>query len=251
MNGPVPDASAAKAAHAFCERSAASVTEAGTSASFFFHCAGEAMYRLERLMGRNESGSDVVSSTVRSSIFLADTSVGMRDAVTPTWLGSNCGALLSSTLPTFHTTASALKSDPSWNFTPGRSLKTHLVLSAASTSHDTARSGISTLAPSVLERSHCVRPSYIGMPVNRLPSKPWSGWPSVRGMSPAVMPMRNTFSACAAPGAMAATPAAAIAMAAVRDLMRILRVCIVVLQCLAWRGAEGRNQHWTRASPRG
>ncbi|KAG1449444.1 hypothetical protein G6F57_016628 [Rhizopus arrhizus] len=85
------------------------------------------MYRLVRLLGRNESGSDVVSSTVRSSIFRADTSVGIREAVTPTWLGSNCGALLSSTLPTFHTTASALKSDPSWNFTPGRSLKRYRV----------------------------------------------------------------------------------------------------------------------------
>ncbi|MNV49139.1 hypothetical protein D3C71_1410820 [compost metagenome] len=172
------------------------------------------MYRLVRLIGRKESGSDVVNSTVRSSIFFADFKVGMREAVTPTWLASNCGALLSSTLPTFQTTASALKSDPSWNFTPGRSLNTHLVLSAASTSHDTARSGISTLGPSFLDRSHCVRPSYIGMPVKRFPSKPWSGWPSVRGMSPAVMPMRNTFSAWAAPGAITATPAAVNASAA-------------------------------------
>ena len=32
------------------------------------------------------------------------------------------------------------------------------------------------------------------MPVNRLPSNPWSGCPSVRGMSAAVMAMRSTFS---------------------------------------------------------
>jgi len=34
----------------------------------------------------------VVNSTVMSSILRAETKVGMRDAVTPTWLGSNCGA---------------------------------------------------------------------------------------------------------------------------------------------------------------
>ncbi|MNS92240.1 hypothetical protein D3C72_1263690 [compost metagenome] len=230
MNGPVPEASAAKATQACLLRSAASVTEAGTAANFFSHCVGEAMNRFEMLYGRNESGSDVTSSTVRSSIFFALRSVGMREAVTPTWLASNCLAVLSSTLLTFQTTASALKAEPSWNFTPGRSLKVHLVLSAASTFHSVARSGISRLGPLLLERSHCVRPSYIGMPVKRLPSKPWSGWPSVRGMSPAVMPMRSTFSACAATGASAPAPAAASASAAARDLMRILRVCIVVLQ---------------------
>ncbi len=38
---------------------------------------------------------------------------------------SNCGALVSNTLSKFQTTASALKAEPSWNFTPSRSLKVH------------------------------------------------------------------------------------------------------------------------------
>ena len=37
------------------------------------------------------------------------------------------------------------------------------------------------------------------MPVNRLPSNPWSGWPLVLGMSAAVMAMRSIFS-CAVAG---------------------------------------------------
>ena len=45
-----------------------------------------------------------------------------------------------------------------------------------------------------------VSPSYMVLPVKRLPSKPWSGWPSVRGMSAAVMPMRTTVSAMAEDG---------------------------------------------------
>ncbi len=142
-----------------------------------------------------------------SSILRAVRSVGMREAVTPTWLASKCTASLSSTLRTFQTTASALKSLPSWNLTPGRSLKTHLVLSLASTAQLVASAGISTLGASALDRSHCVSESYIGMPVKRLPSKPWSGWPSVRGMSAAVMAMRSTFS-CAAAGPQASRAAA-------------------------------------------
>ena len=65
----------------------------------------------------------------------------MRDAVTPTWLASNCGASCFSTLSTFQTTASALNGEPSWKVTPGRSLKIHLVLSASSTFHSVARPG--------------------------------------------------------------------------------------------------------------
>ena len=118
----------------------------------------------------------------------------MREAVTPTWLASNCGASLSSTLRRFQTTESAVSAEPSWNFTPGRSLKTHLVLSFASTAQLVARPGISTLGASALDKSQWVSASYIGMPVKRLPSKPWSGWPSVRGMSAAVIAMRSTFS---------------------------------------------------------
>ena len=198
----MPEASAAKAAQAALFLSAGVAPRfADDAASYFFcQCAGLAMNRLVRFSGRKASGSLVVSSTVRSSIFRALRSVGMRLAVTPPWLGSKKGASLSSTLRTFQTTASAVKALPSWNFTPGRSLKTHLVLSLASTAQLSARPGISTLGASALLRSQCVSASYIGMPVKRLPSKPWSGWPRVRGMSAAVIAMRRTFSwAWAAP----------------------------------------------------
>ena len=96
----------------------------------------------------------------------------MREAVTPTWLGFKCSASCLSTFSTFHTTASALKSEPSWNLTPGRSLSIHLVLSLASTPHSVDRPGITTLAFSALDRSQVVRPSYMVLPVKRLPSKP-------------------------------------------------------------------------------
>src|ERR1700745_3379930 len=123
------------------------------------------MKRLVRLIGKKLSGSLVVISTVMSSIFLAETSVGMREAVRPTWLASNCTASLFSTLSTFHTTASALNGEPSWNLTPGRSLNVHLVLSASLTFHSVASPGISTLGLSDDERSHIVTASYIVSPV--------------------------------------------------------------------------------------
>ena len=122
----------------------------------------------------------------------------MRVAVTPTWLTSKCAASCFSTFSTFHTTASASNSEPSWNFTPGRSLKIHLVWSLGDTAHSVATPGITTLALSADERSHVVSPSYIVLPVKRLPSKPWSGWPTVFGISAAVMPMRTTDCADAA-----------------------------------------------------
>src|SRR6202007_1284797 len=104
-------------------------------------------------------------------------------------------ASLFRTLSTFHTTASAVNGEPSWNLTPGRSLNVHLVLSASLTFHSVASPGISTLGLSDDERSHIVSASYIVSPVKRLPSNPWSGCPSVRGISAAVMPMRSTGSA--------------------------------------------------------
>ena len=159
LNGPEPDGSAAKAVHAAFSRSAGAVTLAGTAASLAFQCAGDAMKRLVRLIGRKASGSVVTSSTVMSSILRALFSVGMREAVTPTWLASNCGASLSSTFWTFQTTASALNAEPSWNLTPGRSLKTHFVLSLASTAPDVATPGMRTLGASALDRSHCVSES--------------------------------------------------------------------------------------------
>lgn len=71
------------------------------------------MNRFVRLKGRKLSGSDVVSSTVNSSMALAPVRVGMRDAVTPTWLASKWGASSLRTFSTFQTTASALKGLPS------------------------------------------------------------------------------------------------------------------------------------------
>jgi hypothetical protein len=64
------------------------------------------MNRLVRLIGRKLSGSLVVNSTVISSTLRADASVGMREAVTPTWLASKCGASCFSTFSTFQITAS-------------------------------------------------------------------------------------------------------------------------------------------------
>ena len=130
------------------------------------------MNRLVRLIGRKLSGSLVVNSTVRSSILRAEASVGMREAVTPTWLGSNCGASCFSTFSTFQTTASALNGEPSWKVTPGRSLNVHFFLSASSTFHSVASPGITTLGLSAEERSHSVSASYMVRPVKRLPSKP-------------------------------------------------------------------------------
>src|ERR1700693_3952311 len=133
------------------------------------------MKRLVRLIGKRLSGCAVVNSTVAGSILRALLKVGIRDAVTPTWLASKFGASLSRTLATFQTTASASKEEPSWNLTPGRSLNTHLVLSVASTAHSVASKGMTTLGFSAEDRSQPVKPSYIVLPVKRFPSKPWSG----------------------------------------------------------------------------
>jgi hypothetical protein len=89
----------------------------------------------------------------------AERSVGIREAVTPTWLASKWGAPLSSTFCTFHTTASAVKGEPSWKTTPGRSLNVHFVLSAASAAHSVARPGISTEGASAFDRSQWVSAS--------------------------------------------------------------------------------------------
>jgi len=70
----------------------------------------------------------VISSTVMSSIFFADAKVGMREAVTPTWLASNCGASCFSTFSTFQTTASALNGEPSWKVDAGTQLEGPLLL---------------------------------------------------------------------------------------------------------------------------
>jgi hypothetical protein len=116
-----------------------------------------------------------------------------------------------------------LKGEPSWKVAPWRSLNVHFVLSFSSTDQLVARPGIRPLGASLLERSQCVSASYIGMPVKRLPSKPWSGWPSVRGMSAAVIAIRNTFScAIAVPPAVKAakTSNTAVHLRSMPDCMR-------------------------------
>src|SRR3954463_14423815 len=106
FQGPVPEASLANAAQAACDFALASAPSAVSNS--FCHFAGDAMNRLVRLIGRNESGSLVTSSTVMSSIFFAEAKVGMREAVTPTWLASNCGASCFSTFLKVQTTAVAM-----------------------------------------------------------------------------------------------------------------------------------------------
>ena len=71
------------------------------------------MNKLVRFSGKKASGSLVVSSTVKSSILRALRKVGMREAVTPTWLASKCTASLSNTFCTFQTIESALTAEPS------------------------------------------------------------------------------------------------------------------------------------------
>src|SRR5258707_1393730 len=170
FHGPVPEALRANAAQAACDFALGSAPSAVSYS--FCHFAGLAMNRLVRLIGKKLSGSLVVNSTVMSSILRAEASVGIRDAVTPTWLGSNCGASCLSTFSTFQTKASALNGEPSWKVTPGRSLNVHFFLSASSTFHSVASPGITTLGLSAEERSHIVSASYIVSPVKRLPSKP-------------------------------------------------------------------------------
>jgi len=81
-----------------------------------------------------------------------------------------------------------------------------------------------TLGLSAADRSHIVSASYIVRPVKRLPSKPWSGWPRVRGISAAVMPIRSTDSAearCGSP-----TTSAVASIHAVRAFFELtIRIC--------------------------
>src|ERR1700736_6908380 len=121
------------------------------------------MNRLVRLIGRKLSGSVEVNSTVMSSILRAEARVGIREAVTPTWLGSNCSASCLSTFSTFQTTASALNGEPSWKVTPGRSLNVHFFLSASSTFHSVASPGIRGIYLSQETRAHIVTKLYMVM----------------------------------------------------------------------------------------
>src|SRR5918997_6996704 len=83
------------------------------------------------------------------------------------------------------------------------------------------------------------------MPVKRLPSKPWSGWPWVSGMSAAVMPMRSV--PCAAAGAAAPGRGRAGRPAAARNSRRLGLVMGVRLP-KGVRGSRLRDAHRARAS---
>ena len=70
-----------------------------------------------------------------------------------------CGESLSNSRSKFQSTASASKSEPSWNFTPLRSLKVHLVLSASFTSQLSASPGMRPDALSAELMSQLMSPS--------------------------------------------------------------------------------------------
>ncbi len=59
----------------------------------------------------------------------------MRERPCADWRWSYCGASFFSSLSKFHTTASAVNSEPSWNFTPSRilNIQRFLLASAGST----------------------------------------------------------------------------------------------------------------------
>ena len=88
----------------------------------------------------------VVTSTVMASSFRHDATEGSRGRTWAAWRLSKCGACGFSTLSKFQTTASASKSEPSWNLTPGRSLKVKTVPSGE-IAKLSARSGTRVVVP--------------------------------------------------------------------------------------------------------
>jgi hypothetical protein len=101
---------------------------------------------------------------------------------------SNCGAWAFSTLSKFHTTAAASRVEPSWNFTPGRSLNVQFRRSTGSASQLTATPGISLPGRSEMFISQATNGSYRVRPVNWYAPAPRSGWPVVNGTSAIDMP---------------------------------------------------------------
>ena len=83
----------------------------------------------------------------------------MRERPWAACFESYCGDLSFKSLSRFHTTASALKSLPSWNFTPSRKVNTQRVLSPSSTVHEVARPGTSPDGLSADDRSQLSSPS--------------------------------------------------------------------------------------------
>jgi hypothetical protein len=86
----------------------------------FSNDAGEVKRTYGTIQVKNEATTVVVIDTVWSSIFFQLASSGRRARLMPAAGGSNCGASLLKKRSRFQTTASALKSVPSWNFTPLR-----------------------------------------------------------------------------------------------------------------------------------
>ena len=83
----------------------------------------------------------------------------MRERPCAACLESYCGDLSFRILSKFQTTASALKSLPSWNFTSRRSVTTQRVVSPSSTFQLVARPGTSTDGLSADDRSQLISPS--------------------------------------------------------------------------------------------
>jgi hypothetical protein len=79
--------------------------------------------------------------------------VGTRARAWAACLGSNWGDLSFRIFSRFHTTTSASKSEPSWNFTPWRNLKIHLVGSPSTADHSVARPGRMSAMVSAFDRS--------------------------------------------------------------------------------------------------
>ena len=78
-----------------------------------------------------------------------------RDAIRALY----CGESLSNSRSKFHSTASASKSEPSWNLTPLRRWKVHFVLSSGFTSQLSASPGMRPEALSAELMSQLMRAS--------------------------------------------------------------------------------------------
>src|SRR5262245_12952045 len=107
-----------------------------------------------KLLGRVVVNSSVYSSSLRHS-FISVVAQWMM----PACLISYWGASLLRFLSQFHRNASALKVLPSWNFTPWRNLKVHLVGSSLLISHDSASPGTKAGRVSPCDRSQRTSPS--------------------------------------------------------------------------------------------
>ncbi len=83
----------------------------------------------------------------------------MRARTWASCLESNWGDLSFRTLSRFQITASASKSEPSWNLTPSRSLKTQRLGSPSTGAHEVARPGRMSAMTSAFDRSQFTKAS--------------------------------------------------------------------------------------------